>query len=75
MANIYGLKIAESKARCALYDAAGVATVRSAIEILGESHPAVQAFNRITKSIDNHMKANPAGLKAMATGYRGMRVE
>lgn len=74
MVNIYGLKIALSKATVALYDAADVSTVRLAIEKLGGSHPAVQAFLRITKAIDAHMAANPP-IGAMARGRRGMLVE
>lgn len=71
MANLYGLKVAEGKARSKLYDAADVSTVREAVEKLGASHPAVQAFRRITKAIDNHVAANPP-IGAMSRGTRGM---
>jgi len=74
MASLTGLKIAEGKARVALYDAADVSTVREAAAKLGASHPAVIAFNRITKAIENHMAANPP-IGAMARGRRGMLVE
>lgn len=73
MAHLTGLKIAEGKARAAIYDATEIFVLRVAVEKLGVSHPLVQAHNRIVKAIDNHMAAN-APTRAMATGRRGMRV-